>query len=145
MSAKKFAVILILFLVIGGLTARIASSHAPRTAGDPINFSVDFDEDEYVLLNWTIPQGYYLNREKIAATLNGKPLNIFKPRGHIDRRTPARAEIYRPPSIIAFITDDLPKDGQVLVTYQECADGNFWCATITKVVDLYTLAVADFR
>jgi thiol:disulfide interchange protein DsbD len=88
--------------------------------------------------------GHYLYRDRIAATLNGKPLKITPAHGEVkDDPTFGLTEVYHASGMATIAAGDLPASGKIQVTYQGCAENVLCYPPITKAIDLETLAVTD--
>jgi thiol:disulfide interchange protein DsbD len=114
----------------------------PKSADQAFKFSVALGEEEGLELNWSIEPGYYLYRNKIVATLNGKPLRVTTAHGETkDDPTFGLTEIYHH-GATAYV-ETVPETGEVLVTYQGCGENTICYPPATKAIDLATLAVSD--
>ena len=72
-----------LVLFAPGLTAAAAFTASAKPADQAFRLSVLLDEEDGLELHWSVAPGYFLYRDKISATLNGKPLKVKTARGEI--------------------------------------------------------------
>lgn len=119
-----------------------AAAAGPKPADEAFRFEIARAEADWLEFSWSIAPGYYLYRDKIAATLGGKPLKITTARGEIkDDPTFGPTEIYHHETT-AYV-DAIADTGELRVTYQGCGEDTICYPPITKVIDLATLAVRD--
>ncbi len=64
------------------LTAVAALANV-KPADQPFWLSVLLDEKDRLELRWSVAPGYFLYRDKVSATLDGKPLKVKTARGEI--------------------------------------------------------------
>ena len=57
-----------------GVTAAAAFTASAKPADQAFRLSVLLDEEDGLELHWSVAPGYFLYRDKISATLDGKPL-----------------------------------------------------------------------
>jgi thiol:disulfide interchange protein DsbD len=102
------------------------------------------DEKDGLELRWSVAPGYFLYRDKISATLDGKPLNVKTARGEMkDDPAFGPIELYHREATAHVDGEDLPELGEVLVTYQECRENTVCCSPITKSIDRATFFISD--
>ncbi len=131
-------------LLIIGLVSGAAIAAGPRPADEVFRLAVQLDDEVGIELNWSIAPGHYLYRERIAATLNGKPLKITPAHGEVkDDPTFGLTEVYHASGMATIAAGDIPTHGTIQVTYQGCAENVLCYPPITKSIDLETLAVTD--
>jgi len=119
-----------------------AGAAGPKPADQVFRLSVTLGEDEELELNWAIDPGYYLYRDKIAASLAGKPLKLTTERGDVkDDPNFGPTEVYHHEAS-AYI-EAVPAKGELLVTFQGCGENTICYPPVTKTIDLETLAVSD--
>ncbi len=119
-----------------------ASAAGPKPPDQVFRFSVALGEDDGLELSWSIEPGYYLYRDRLAATLGGKPLKMTTAPGETkDDPTFGLTEIYHHEAT-AYI-DSVPERGELLVTYQGCGENTICYPPVTKAIDLATLLVSD--
>ncbi|AWL98655.2 protein-disulfide reductase DsbD [Bradyrhizobium amphicarpaeae] len=119
-----------------------AAAAGPKPPDEAFRFDVTQGEEEGVELFWSIEPGYYLYRDRITASLGGKPLKIATTRGETkDDPTFGPTEVYHHEA--TALIDALPETGELRVTYQGCGENTICYPPITKVVDLATLIVRD--
>ena len=119
-----------------------AAAAGPKPADQVFRLSVTLGEDDELDVNWSIEPGYYLYRDKLAATLGGKPLKLTTAQGEL-KEDPnfGPTEIYHREAS-AYI-EAVPVKGEVLVTFQGCGENTICYPPVTKAIDLATLAVSD--
>lgn len=71
------------------LTAVAALANV-KPANQPFRLSVLLDEKDRLELRWSVAPGYFLYRDKVSATLDGKPLKVSTARGDMTIRRLAR-------------------------------------------------------
>ncbi|WP_210348705.1 protein-disulfide reductase DsbD [Bradyrhizobium sp. CCBAU 53338] len=119
-----------------------AAAAGPKPPDEAFRFDVTQGEEEGVELLWSIEPGYYLYRDRIAASLGGKPLKVATTRGETkDDPTFGSTEVYHHEA--TALIDALPETGELRVTYQGCGENTICYPPITKVIDLATLIVRD--
>jgi thiol:disulfide interchange protein DsbD len=119
-----------------------AAAAGPKPPDEAFRFDVAQGEEEGVELFWSIEPGYYLYRDRIAASLGGKRLKVATTRGETkDDPTFGPTEIYHHEA--TALIDALPETGELRVTYQGCGENTICYPPITKVIDLATLIVRD--
>jgi thiol:disulfide interchange protein DsbD len=96
-------------------------------------------------LTWTIAPGYYLYRDEITATLDGRTVKLATPRGEPEGYGPYRSaglrEVYRGLAMADTIVEQLPEKGVLVVTYKGCVQDAICYPPIRKAIDLATLSV----
>ena len=108
-----------LFLLAFWLVPAVAA--VPKPADQVFRLSVTLGEDEELDLNWSIEPGYYLYRDKLAATLGGKRLKLTTAQGELkDDPNFGPTEVYHREAS-AYI-EAVPAKGEVLVTFQGCGE-----------------------
>jgi thioredoxin:protein disulfide reductase len=119
-----------------------ADAAGPKPADQVFRLNATLGEDDELDLNWSIEPGYYLYRDRLAATLGGKPLKLTKPQGELkDDPNFGPTEVYHREAS-AFV-EAVPAKGEVLVTFQGCGENTICYPPVTKAIDLATLAVSD--
>jgi thiol:disulfide interchange protein DsbD len=119
-----------------------AAAAGPKPADQVFRLGVTLGEDEELDLNWSIEPGYYLYRDKLAATLGGKRLKLTTAQGELkDDPNFGPTEVYHREAS-AYI-EAVPATGEVLVTFQGCGENTISYPPVTKAIDLTTLAVSD--
>jgi thiol:disulfide interchange protein DsbD len=98
-----------------------------------------------MVLNWTIAPGNYLYRDKIVATTStGSAIEVTTDRGEIeDDPSFGQTEIYRNQAQAVLAANLLPQDGNVIVTYQGCAEKGICYPPVKKTVDSRTLSIVS--
>jgi len=129
-----------LFLLAFWLVPAFAAG--PKPADQVFRLGVTLGEDEELDFNWSIEPGYYLYRDKLAASLGGKPLKLTTAQGELkDDPNFGPTEVYHREAS-AYI-EAVPAKGEVLVTFQGCGENTICYPPVTKAIDLATLAVSD--
>ncbi len=119
-----------------------ATAAGPKPADQVFRLSVTLGEDEELDLNWSIDPGFYLYRDKLAASLGGKPLKLTTDHGDVkDDPNFGPTEVYHHEAS-AYI-EAVPAKGELLVTFQGCGENTICYPPVTKAIDLATLAVSD--
>jgi len=127
-----------------GLPAAAAFAANAKPADQAFRLSVLSDEGDGLELRWSVAPGYFVYRDKIPATLNGKPLKVKTARGEIKDDPAFRpTEIYHREATAHVDGKDLPEMGEVLVTYQGCRENTVCYSPITKSIDLATFFIND--
>jgi thioredoxin:protein disulfide reductase len=96
-----------------------------------------------LVLNWTIAPGNYLYRDKIAATTpGGSAIEVSTESGEIkDDPSFGQTEIYRNYAQAVVAANLLPQDGNIIVTFQGCAERGICYPPVRKTVDPRTMSV----
>ncbi|MCG2627319.1 protein-disulfide reductase DsbD [Bradyrhizobium sp. WYCCWR 13023] len=119
-----------------------AAAAGPKPPDEAFRFDVTQGEEEGVELFWSIEPGYYLYRDRIAASLGGEALKVVTTRGETkDDPTFGPTEVYHHQA--TALINALPETGELHVTYQGCGENTICYPPITKVIDLATLIVRD--
>ncbi|MCK1741303.1 protein-disulfide reductase DsbD N-terminal domain-containing protein [Bradyrhizobium sp. 139] len=109
---KAFALVLAASPIAMGAGA----AFLPRQPDEAFVMSVQRDEEEVGLeLTWTIAPGYYLYRDKISATLDGRMVRLATPKGQFEGFGPYRVsgmrEVYRSIAMADTVGEQLPQRG----------------------------------
>jgi thioredoxin:protein disulfide reductase len=129
-----------LFLLAVWLVPAVAAG--PKPPDQVFRLGVTLGEDDELDLNWSIEPGYYLYRDKLAATLGGKRLKLTTAQGELkDDPNFGPTEIYHHEA--SAYVEAVPAKGEVLVTFQGCGENAICYPPVTKAIDLATLAVSD--
>jgi thiol:disulfide interchange protein DsbD len=96
-----------------------------------------------LVLSWTIASGNYLYRDKIAATTpGGSAIEVSTDSGEIkDDPSFGQTEIYRNQAQAVVAAKFLPQDGNIVVTFQGCAEKGICYPPVNKTVDLRTMSI----
>ena len=133
-----------LVLVIAGAVPESSVAAAPKAANEVFKLSAQPGEEEGIELNWSIAPGYYLYRDRISVTLNGKALKVATAHGEFkDDPTFGPTEVYHSTATAVVAGDALPEAGEIQVTYQGCGENTICYPPMTKVLNLATLLIAD--
>ena len=98
-----------------------------------------------LVLNWAIAPGNYLYRDKIAATgAGGSAIEVSTDRGEIkDDPSFGETEIYRNQAQAVVAAKLLPQRGDIVVTFQGCAEKGICYPPVRKTVDPRTMSVVS--
>ena len=122
-----------------GLPAAAAFAANAKPADQAFRLSVLLDEEDGLELRWSVAPSYFLYRDKVSATLDGKPLKVSTARGEInDDPTLGPTETYHREAKAYVDGEDLPESGEIIVTYQGCRENAVCYSPITKPIDLAT-------
>lgn len=123
------------------------SSHATAVLADSLDEALQLTvqrDDEWVglELTWYIAPGFFIDRETITATLNGRRIPVMTPSGVRKYRAESvPREIYRGIAMANTVGEELPNEGEIYVTYQGCNESSVCYPQVTKSIDLATLSV----
>ena len=98
-------------------------------------------------LTWAIAPGYYLYRDRITVTLDGRSVRLATPRGASEASVSLDAglrEVYRGIAMANTIGEQLPEQGELVVTYEGCGQNAICYPPIRKAIDLATLSSKTF-
>jgi len=110
-----------------GLPEAAAFAANAKPADQAFRLSVLSDEGDGLELRWSVAPGYFVYRDKIPATLNGKPLKVKTARGEIKDDPALRpTEIYHREATAHVDGKNLPELSEVLVTYQGCGENKIF-------------------
>ena len=125
----------------------VGHGEATSSATNPdatFSFSIEHDEEGVGLeLTWAIAPGYYLYRDRITATLNGRRVRLATPRGASEDSNVLGSrprEVYRSIAMADTIGEQLPEQGELVVTYEGCGQNTICYPPIHKAIDLATLS-----
>ena len=98
-----------------------------------------------LVLNWSIAPGNYLYRDKIAATTSaGSAIEVTTERGELkDDPSFGETEIYHNRAQAVLDAKLLPPDGDIVVTFQGCAEQGICYPPVKKTVDRETMSVVS--
>ena len=97
-----------------------------------------------VRVGWSILPGHYLYRDRIQASVDGRPVRIETPPGEAkDDPNFGPTEVYHASTTATVASDLLPDTGTLIVTYQGCAENVICYPPISKAIDLPSLLVSD--
>lgn len=139
------------FLAVTLLVSPITTRSTPASPSDAPDYvfsiSVQRDEEGVGLeLTWTIAAGYYLYRDDISATLDGRNVKFATPRGEPEGFGPDHSsslrEVYRGLAMADTIGEQLPEKGVLVVTYKGCGKDAICYPPIRKAIDLATLSLS---
>jgi len=132
------------------LLLRLLASAGPVLAATPMpadqafQLRAQLDEEEGIELTWTIAPGYYLYRDKIVVTLDGKRVRIATEKGEPkDDPNFGITEVYHAGTTATVPAELLPETGRIIVTYQGCGENTICYPPIAKTIDLATLLIGD--
>jgi len=133
--------------IIGSLLVFISSAavyaQTPPGADHVFRLRVAPGAAGALVLDWSIAPGNYLYRDKIAATTSaGSAVEVTTDNGEIkDDPSFGRTEIYRNQAQAVVAAELLPQDGDILVTFQGCAERGICYPPVRKTVDPRTMSV----
>jgi thiol:disulfide interchange protein DsbD len=134
-------------IIIGSLLVFISGAavraQTPPSADHVFRLSVAPGAAGALVLAWTIAPGNYLYRDKIAATTSaGAAIEVTTDSGEIkDDPSFGRTEIYRNQAQAVVAAELLPQDGNIVVTFQGCAEKGICYPPVRKTVDPRTMSV----
>jgi len=133
--------------IIGSLLVFISSAaiyaQTPPGADHVFRLRVAPGAAGALVLDWSIAPGNYLYRDKIAATTSaGSAVEVTTDNGEIkDDPSFGRTEIYRNQAQAVVAAELLPQDGDIVVTFQGCAEKGICYPPVRKTVDPRTMSV----
>lgn len=129
---------LLLFLIGAAVQAQ-----TPPGVDQVFRLSVVQGAEGALVLNWAIAPGNYLYRDKIAVTSpDGSTHEVRTVNGEIkDDPSFGRTEIYRNQAQAIVPAASLPKNGNVIVAYQGCAEKGICYPTVKKTVDPKAMSI----
>ncbi|MEH2594991.1 thiol:disulfide interchange protein DsbD [Bradyrhizobium sp. AZCC 1577] len=123
---------------------------APAGAGEitppdqAFRFHAEAADNGGVRVGWSILPGHYLYRDRIQASVDGRPVRIETVPGEPkDDPNFGPTEVYHALTMATVASDQLPEKGALLVTYQGCAENVICYPPISKVIDLPSLLFSD--
>jgi thiol:disulfide interchange protein DsbD len=134
-------------IIIGSLLVFVSGgavyAQTPPSADQVFRLRVATGATGALVLNWTIAPGNYLYRDKIAATIpDGSAIEVSTESGEIkDDPSFGQTEIYRNQAHAAVAANLLPQDGNIVVTFQGCAEKGICYPPVRKTVDPRTMSV----
>lgn len=139
-----FLLVLCISVSATGVPAR-AQSGSPLPADQVFVLTANRVIDGGLHLDWRITPGNYLYREKIVVGVaNGEGIAITMPPGQVkDDPTFGTTEVYHDRVETTVAARDLPAAGQVVVTYQGCAERGICYPPIRKSIDLASMTIAN--
>src|ERR1700738_5302978 len=116
----------------------------PPSADQVFSLTASRPTEGALQLDWRIAPGDYLYRDKIAVkTAAGETVAVTTPPGQIkDDPTFGTTEIYHGHVQADIAATDLPA-GQVVVTYQGCAERGICYPPVRKRIDLAAMTVTN--
>jgi len=125
------------------VSAAAAHAQKPPSADHVFRLRVSPGAAGALVLNWTIAPGNYLYRDKIAAAgAGGSPIEVSTDSGEIkDDPSFGETEIYRDRAQAVVAAKLLPQDGDIVVTFQGCAERGICYPPVKKTVDPRTMSV----
>src|SRR5665647_2747730 len=125
------------------VSAAAAHAQEPPSADHVFRLRVSPGAAGALVLNWTIAPGNYLYRDKIAAAgAGGSPIEVSTDSGEIkDDPSFGETEIYRDRAQAVVAAKLLPQDGDIVVTFQGCAERGICYPPVKKTVDPRTMSV----
>jgi thioredoxin:protein disulfide reductase len=122
-----------------------AQSGNPPPADQVFSLTASRSTEGGLQLDWRIAPGDYLYRDKIAVkTAAGETVAVTTPPGQIkDDPTFGATEVYHDHVQADVAAADLPATGQVVVTYQGCAERGICYPPVRKRIDLAAMTVTN--
>lgn len=141
MRNARLRIIIGYLLVFGGGAA--VHAQTPPPADQVFRLRVAPGAAGALVLNWSIAPGNYLYRDKIAARdSGGSAIEVTTDRGEIkDDPSFGETEIYRNRAQAVVAAKLLPRDGNIVVTFQGCAEQGICYPPVKKTVNPVTLSV----
>src|ERR1700681_3248082 len=136
----RIALFLLALFICGPVSAQ---SGNPPPADQVFSLTASRSTEGGLQLDWRIAPGDYLYRDKIAVkTAGGAAVAVTTPPGQIkDDPTFGTTEVYHDLVQADVAAAGLPATGQVVVTYQGCAERGICYPPVRKSIDLATMAV----
>ncbi|MCS3474170.1 protein-disulfide reductase DsbD [Bradyrhizobium elkanii] len=128
-----------------GFVAGAALAGAAITPPDQaFRFHAEVADNGGVRVGWSILPGHYLYRDRIQASVNGRPVRIETIMGEPkDDPNFGPTEVYHASTTATVAADQLPDKGSLVVTYQGCAENVICYPPVSKTIDLPSLLVSD--
>jgi thiol:disulfide interchange protein DsbD len=122
-----------------------AQSGNPPPADQVFSLTASRSTEGGLQLDWRIAPGDYLYRDRIAVKpAGGETVAVTTPPGQIkDDPTFGATEVYHDHVAANVAAADLPAIGQVIVSYQGCAERGICYPPVRKSIDLATMAVTN--
>jgi thiol:disulfide interchange protein DsbD len=134
-------VTLLLGFIAGVLPATAAGITPPDQA---FRFQAEAADKGGVRVTWSILPGHYLYRDRIQASVGGRPVRIETMPGQPkDDPNFGPTEVYHESTSATVASDVLSDKGSLIVTYQGCAENVICYPPISKAIDLSSLLVSD--
>jgi thiol:disulfide interchange protein DsbD len=132
-----------LFLAfIGGVASAGAAGITPPDQA--FQFRAEWTDKGGVRVGWSIAPGHYLYRDRITASVAGRPVQIeTEPGEPKDDPNFGPTEVYHASTMATVASGLLPNKGSLIVTYQGCAENVICYPPISKAIDLPSLLVSD--
>jgi thiol:disulfide interchange protein DsbD len=140
MRSARLRTIIGFFVFVGGTTVH---AQTPPDVDHVFHLRVAPGTVGALVLNWTIAPGNYLYRDKITVTTpGGSMIEVSTEIGEIkDDPSFGQTEIYRNQAHAAVAANLLPQDGNIVVTFQGCAEKGICYPPVRKTVDPRTMSV----
>jgi thiol:disulfide interchange protein DsbD len=134
----KIVLLTVVLLVLAIVTPVVYA--CPLSAPDgAFSISVQRDDEDVGLeFTWIIAPGYYLYRDEITVTLDGRSVKLATPRGE----PRGFREVYRGLAMADTIGEQLPDTGVLVVTYKGCDQDAICFPPTRKTIDLATLPLS---
>jgi thiol:disulfide interchange protein DsbD len=138
----RIVLFLLALFICGSVSAR---SGNPPPADRVFSLTASRSTEGGLQLDWRIAPGDYLYRDKIAVKADaGATVAVTTPPGQIkDDPTFGATVVYHDHVQADVAAASLPATGQVVVTYQGCAERGICYPPIRKSIDLATMAVTN--
>jgi thiol:disulfide interchange protein DsbD len=122
-----------------------AQAQAPAPSSEVFHLEAVRASGGGVQLRWTIAPGSYLYRDRIKATSQGgAPIAVTTAPGQVeDDPAFGPTEIYHRTAQADIASKDVPRAGDLTVTYQGCSEKGICYPPVTQSVDPASLSVAQ--
>lgn len=119
-----------------------ATGAAQQPAADnAFQLSANLEDDDFVMLIWSIAPGYRLYQKTISVSFEGTVLSLAMPKPTSVERSDAASVVLA--SLPVLIREDLPREGNLVVRYRGCSDAEGQCSDIMKLVDLGSMRISE--
>ena len=131
-------------LLLGFIAGALPAAAGITPPDQAFRFQAEAAENGGVRVTWSILAGHYLYRDRIQASVAGRPVRIDTMQGEPkDDPNFGPTEVYHQSTSATVASDVLPDKGTLIVTYQGCAENVICYPPISKAIDLSTLVVSD--
>lgn len=132
----------LLAIVLNG--AALAAGPRPVDEVFRLSVSPGPDSQTALVIDWAIPPGHYLYRDRMIATINGKRIDFESGTGEVkDDPVFGPTEVYHDRAEARFAAGSLPDNGALRFSYQGCAENVLCYPPVTKSIDLRSFAVTE--
>lgn len=136
--------VLVFALAIIATGAGAQTREGPAPAASVFSVAATRDAAGDLTVIWTAAPGNYLYRDSLGAKHDGQPLMLELPKGEVkDDPNFGRVEVYH--GYVDAPVKDAPGQGQLVVSFQGCAEQGICYPPLIRAIDLDTLAVTEVR